>query len=132
MKKGFADDIETLTLENTDFRRVLYTGHNLQLVLMTLQPGEEIGAEVHDDRDQFFRIEEGTGKITIDETVHIVRADDAVIVPQGARHNVQCTGSGPLKLYTIYGPPEHIDGTVHKTCDDAKASHEHFDGRTTE
>lgn len=130
--KGFAEDIETLTLENTDFRRVLYTGHNLQLVLMTLQPGEEIGAEVHNDRDQFFRIEEGTGKITIDGTDHIVRADDAVIVPQGANHNVICTGSGPLKLYTIYGPPEHIDGTVHRTCAEAQASHEHFDGRTTE
>jgi len=132
MKKGFADDIETLTLENTDFRRVLYTGHNLQLVLMTLQPGEEIGAEVHDDRDQFFRIESGTGKVTIDGTDHIVRADDAVIVPQGAKHNVACTGSNPLKLYTIYGPPEHIDGTVDKTCADAKAAHEHFDGKTTE
>lgn len=130
--KGFADDIETLTLENNDFRRVLYTGHNLQLVLMTLQPGEEIGAEVHDDRDQFFRIEAGTGIITIDGVDNAVKADDAVIVPQGANHNVVCSGSEPLKLYTIYGPPEHIDGTVHKTCTEASASHEHFDGKTTE
>jgi mannose-6-phosphate isomerase-like protein (cupin superfamily) len=130
--KGFADDIESLTLANTDFRRVLYTGHNLQLVLMTLKPGEEIGAEVHEDRDQFFRIEEGTGRITIDGVAHMVRADDAVIVPQGARHNVECTGSGPLKLYTIYGPPEHKDKVVHRTCAEANAAHEHFDGKTTE
>ena len=132
MKKGFVDDIETLTEQNEDFRRVLYTGHNIQLVLMTLQPGEEIGEEVHDDRDQFFRIEAGTGQITIDGVVHTVRADDAVIVPQGASHNVTCSGSNPLKLYTIYGPPEHIDGTIHKTAAEAGASHEHFDGKTTE
>jgi len=91
--KGFVDDIETLTLANTDFRRVLYTGHNLQLVLMTLQPGEEIGAEVHSDRDQFFRIEAGVGEVTIDGKSHTVRADDAIIVPQGARHNVTADGS---------------------------------------
>jgi mannose-6-phosphate isomerase-like protein (cupin superfamily) len=132
MKRGFAADIETLTLGNEDFRRVVYTGHNLQLVLMTLQPGEEIGTEVHEDRDQFFRIEAGTGRITIDGIEHIVRADDAVIVPQGARHNVQCTGTNALKLYTLYAPPEHIDGTVHKTVAEAKAAHEHFDGKTTE
>lgn len=130
--KGFVDDIEKLTVENGDFRRVLYTGHNLQLVLMSLQPGEEIGAEVHDDRDQFFRIEEGEGVISIDGVDHKVKDDDAVIVPQGARHNVKATGSVPLKLYTIYGPPEHVDGTVHKTSDEADQSHEHFDGKTTE
>ena len=132
MKKGFAGDIESLTLANSDFRRVLYTGHNLQLVLMTLQPGEEIGAEVHEDRDQFFRFEEGTGRVTIDGVAHTVRADDAVIVPQGARHNVECTGSNPLKLYTIYGPPEHKDKVVHRTCAEAREAHEHFDGVTTE
>ena len=120
MKRGFADDIESLTLANTDFRKVLYTGHNLQLVLMTLQPGEEIGAEVHEDRDQFFRFEEGTGRVTIDGVAHTVRADDAVIVPQGARHNVECTGSGPLKLYTIYAPPEHKPGTIHPRKRDAE------------
>jgi len=130
--KGFVDDIEQLTVDNTDFRRVLYTGHNLQLVVMTLNPGEEIGAEVHDDRDQFFRVEQGTGVISIDGVDHAVKDADAVIVPQGARHNVKATGTGPLRLYTIYGPPEHIDGTVHKTCDDAHAAHEHFDGKTTE
>ena len=130
--KGFADDIESLTLANTDFRRVVYTGHNLQLVLMTLQPGEEIGAEVHSDRDQFFRIEAGTGQVTIDGVKHTVRADDAVIVPQGARHNVACTGTNALKLYTIYGPPEHKDKVVHRTASEAHAAHEHFDGVTSE
>jgi mannose-6-phosphate isomerase-like protein (cupin superfamily) len=130
--KGYVDDIERVTLDNSDFRRVLYTGHNLQLVAMAINPGEEIGAEVHDDRDQFFRIEQGEGVITIDGVEHRVEGDDAVIVPQGARHNVRATGSMPLKLYTIYAPPEHVDGTVHRTCDDAHAAHEHFDGRTTE
>lgn len=130
--KGFADDIESLTEANSDFRRVLYTGHNLQLVLMSIKPGEEIGEEVHDDRDQFFRIEAGEGEISIDGTVYKVKADDGVIVPQGAKHNVKSVGSEPLKLYTIYGPPEHLDGTIHKTCADANASHEHFDGKTTE
>jgi mannose-6-phosphate isomerase-like protein (cupin superfamily) len=130
--KGYVDNIEQATVDNGDFRRVLYTGHNLQLVVMSLNPGEEIGAEVHDDRDQFFRIESGEGVISIDGVDHRVKDDDAVIVPQGARHNVKATGTAPLKLYTIYGPPEHIDGTVHKTCDDAHAAHEHFDGKTTE
>ena len=130
--KGYIDDIEQATRDNSDFRRVLYTGHNLQLVVMSLAPGEEIGEEVHKDRDQFFRIEEGNGVITIDGVDHPVKDDDGVIVPQGARHNVKATGTAPLKLYTIYGPPEHIDGTVHKTRDDAKAAHEHFDGQTTE
>jgi len=130
--KGFVDNIEKLTEENNDFRRVLYTGHNLQLVLMAIQPGEEIGAEVHDDRDQFFRIEGGTGEIWIDGVCNPVKADDGIIVPQGANHNVKATGSEPLRLYTIYGPPEHVDGTVHTTCAEANAAHEHFDGKTTE
>ena len=130
--RGFVDNIERLTEENGDFRRVLYTGHNLQLVLMAIGPGEEIGEEVHGDRDQFFRIEAGEGQIWIDEVCHKVGPDDGVIVPQGAKHNVICTGSEPLRLYTIYGPPEHVDGTVHKTCEEASAAHEHFDGRTTE
>jgi len=130
--KGFVDNIEQLTEANGDFRRVVYTGHNLQLVLMTIQPGEEIGEEVHDDRDQFFRIEAGEGVIEIDGVAHRVKADDGVIVPQGARHNVIAGGSEPLRLYTIYGPPEHVDGTVHKTCAEAGQAHEHFDGRTSE
>ena len=130
--RGFIDNIERLTEENLLFRKVLYTGHNLQLVLMAIKPGEEIGEEVHDDRDQFFRIEAGTGTVSIDGIDHQVKADDGIIVPHGARHNVVATGTEVLKLYTIYGPPEHIDGTVHTTCAEAQAAHEHFDGRTTE
>jgi mannose-6-phosphate isomerase-like protein (cupin superfamily) len=130
--KGFVADIEKLTENNDDFRRVLYTGHNLQLVLMAIQPGEEIGEEVHDDRDQFFRIEGGEGEVWIDGVCNTVKADDGIVVPQGASHNVVATGSEPLRLYTIYGPPEHVDGTVHATSAEANAAHEHFDGKTTE
>lgn len=130
--KGYVDDIQTATLRNTDFRRVLYTGSNLQLVLMTLQPGEQIGEETHDDRDQFFRIEEGRGEVVIDGRRHQVEDDYAVIVPAGALHNVINSGSAPLKLYTLYGPPEHRDSVVHRTRSDAVADHEHFDGTTTE
>jgi mannose-6-phosphate isomerase-like protein (cupin superfamily) len=130
--KGFVDNIEKLTEDNELFRKVLYTGNNLQLVLMAIQPGEEIGKEVHDDRDQFFRIEAGSGTISIDGVDHQVKADDGVVVPQGARHNVIASGRETLKLYTIYGPPEHVDGTEHKTCAEARSAHEHFDGRTTE
>jgi mannose-6-phosphate isomerase-like protein (cupin superfamily) len=130
--KGFVDDIEELTERNSDFRRVLYTGRNLQLVVMSIGPGEEIGEEVHHDRDQFFRIEDGEGQVWIDGACHNVREDDGIVVPQGARHNVVNAGKEPLKLYTIYGPPEHVDGTVHRTCADARAAHEHFDGRTSE
>lgn len=130
--KGYVDDIEQVTTRNTDFRRVVYTGSNLQLVLMTLLPGEEIGEETHDDRDQFFRIEAGEGAILIDGKRHAVRDDFAVIVPAGALHNVVNTGTEPLKLYTLYGPPEHRDEVVHRTKADAETQHEHFDGRTTE
>lgn len=130
--KGFVDKIETLTEQNTDFRRVLYTGKNLQLVLMAILPGEEIGEEVHTDRDQFFRVETGSGEILIDGNVTEVQADMAMIVPAGARHNVRNTGSEPLKLYTLYAPPEHRHQTVHATKADADASHEHFDGVTSE
>jgi mannose-6-phosphate isomerase-like protein (cupin superfamily) len=132
--KGFCDDIEKLTEENQDFRRVLYTGKNLQLVLMTLQPGEEIGEEVHEDRDQFFRIEEGSGVIDIDGAENAVEDDIAVIVPAGARHNVRNTGDKPLHLYTIYAPPEHKDGIVQATKEEAEARHhdEEWDGGTTE
>ena len=130
--KGFVDDIEKLAEGNADFRRVLYTGKNLQLVLMSLGPGEEIGEEVHEDRDQFFRIEDGEGTIVIDGKRNAVEDDFAVIVPAGAKHNVINTGDEPLKLYTIYGPPEHKDGTVHRNKAEADAGHEHFDGKTTE
>ena len=130
--KGFVDAIETRTEENTDFRRVLYTGKNMQLVLMALRPGEEIGEEVHRDRDQFFRVEVGEGEVWIDGQQSRIESAVAIVVPAGARHNVRNTGDGPLKLYTIYAPPEHLDRTVHRTRADAKAAHEHFDGRSTE
>jgi len=132
--KGYCDNIEKRTVENEDFRRVLYTGHNLQLVLITLPPGCDIGEEVHPDRDQFFRIEEGTGAVDIDGIANHVEDDFAVIVPAGARHNVRNTGSQPLRLYTIYAPPEHKDGIVQATKEEAEARHhdEEWDGTTTE
>ena len=130
MKKGYIDNIDQATVANEDFRRVLYTGKYLQLVLMTLQPGEEIGSEVHEDHDQFFRIEEGRGEVHIDEKVTPIEDDFAVIVPAGALHNVVNTGDSPLRLYTIYGPPEHKHGTVHSTKADEQE--EHFDGQTSE
>lgn len=132
--KGYNDNIETLTTANEDFRRVLYTGDHLQLVLMTLQPGEEIGSEVHDGIDQFFRFEEGEGVVDIDGVANEVEDGSGVIVPSGARHNVRNTGKTPLKLYSIYGPPEHQDQVVQATKADAEARHadEEFDGKTTE
>jgi mannose-6-phosphate isomerase-like protein (cupin superfamily) len=132
--KGFHDDIENLTVENCDFRRVLYTGRNLQLVLMSLPPGCDIGAEVHEDRDQFFRFEEGCGQVDIDDNTYDVVDGSGVIVPAGARHNVRNTGDAPLKLYTLYGPPEHKDGVVQATREEADARHHHeeWDGATTE
>ena len=130
--KGYIGDIETLTEGNADFRRVLYTAKHLQLVLMTLPPGEQIGEEIHADRDQFFRVEQGEGEIWIDGAATRVKDGMAMIVPAGARHNVKCTGREPLKLYTLYGPPEHVDGTVHATRLAAQAAEEHFDGKTTE
>jgi mannose-6-phosphate isomerase-like protein (cupin superfamily) len=130
--KGFVGDIEDLTESNSDFRRVIYTGKNLQLVLMCLQPGEEIGEEVHKDRDQFFRVEDGAGEIWIDGHRTKVNEDDAIVVPAGARHNLINNGKKPMRLYTIYGPPEHRDGTVHATKADAFAHKHHFGGKTTE
>lgn len=132
--KGFCGNIERQTVDNEDFRRVLYTGHNLQLVVMTLQPSDEIGEEVHEDRDQFFRIEEGSGVVDIDGVPNEVTDDFAVIVPAGARHNVRNTSGAPLRLYTIYGPPEHLDGIVQSTKAEADRRHpkEEWDGKTTE
>jgi len=130
--KGFVDDIEKLTTGNTDFRRVLYTGKHMQLVLMAIPPGGEIGAEVHDTHDQFLRIEAGRGEVVIDGTTHAIEDDFAVIVPAGARHNVINTGDSALQLYTLYGPPEHRLDVVHPTRPDAESDDEHFDGRTTE
>ena len=132
--RGFHDDIERLTTGNSDFRRVLYTGGNLQLVLMTLPPGCDIGSEVHEDRDQFFRFEDGEGEVDIDDNTYRVGDGSGIIVPAGARHNVRNTGDEPLKLYTIYGPPEHKDGVVQATKEEAEARHhdEEWDGTTTE
>jgi len=131
--KGYVVDIEKETNKNTDFRRVLYTGKHSQLVLMSIKPGEEIGEETHEDVDQFFRFEEGEGKVIIDGVEHRVKDGNGVIVPAGARHNVINTSKlVDLKLYTIYSPPEHQDGVVHHTKEEAMVSEEHFDGRTTE
>lgn len=127
--KGFVNNIETLTEENTDYRRVLYTAKNSQLVLMCLQTGEEIGEEVH-HLDQFIRFESGSGQVTLDGVEHAVADGTAVVIPAGTKHNVVNTGSEPLKLYTVYSPPEHKDGTIHPTKADEKE--EHFDGQTTE
>lgn len=130
--KGFVDDIEDLTEENSNFRSVLYTAKKMQLVVMALKPGEDIGEEVHKDIDQFFRLEEGTGEISIDGTVSKIKSGTAMIVPAGARHNIKNTGDKPMKLYSVYAPPNHADGTVHATKAAAEASKEHFDGKTTE
>lgn len=130
--KGFIDDIEHRTEDNRDFRRVLYTGPNLQLVVMLLLPGEEIGEEVHEDTDQFFRVEEGNGEISIDGRVTKIESGSAALVPAGARHNVRNSGQKPLKLSTLYAPPEHADGTVHRTKSEADTGHEHFAGGTQE
>jgi mannose-6-phosphate isomerase-like protein (cupin superfamily) len=130
--RGFTGHIEDQTKNNRDFRRVLYTGPNLQLVLMSLEPGGDIGEEIHPDTDQFFRVEEGRGEVVIDGQVTRIGNDVAMLVPAGARHNVRNTGDRPLKLYTLYAPPHHADGTVHPTKADALASTEHFAGVTTE
>lgn len=133
MKKGYKDNIEKLTLENDNFRKVLYTAKHNQLVLMSLKPGEEIGMEVHGNNDQFFRFEKGNGKVIINETEYEVAAGDGVIVPEGAKHNVINTSSADdLKLYTIYTPPHHKDGIVRLSKEEAIANGPEFDGITTE
>lgn len=130
--KGYIDNIEQRTTENTNFRQVLYTGKHSQLVLMAIGAGEDIGMEMHSDVDQFFRFEEGDGKVIIDGVEHSVTNGTAVIVPAGAQHNVINTGSSPLKLYTVYSPANHKDGTVHATKADALADNEKYDGVSTE
>ncbi len=129
--KGFHLNIEQATIDNTDYRRVLYTSHYMQLVVMCLRPGEEIGNEVH-GLDQFIRVEAGSAKAVLNngETEYSLNADESIIVPAGNWHNIINTGSRDLKLYTIYAPPDHKDGTVEKTK--ADEVEEHFDGRTTE
>ncbi len=131
--KGYHVALESETLKNNDFRRVLYTGKHSQLVLMSLAPGEEIGMEVHSHLDQFFRFEKGEGKVIVDGNVYNVKDGSGAIVPAGAQHNVVNTSkTEALKLYTIYSPPEHIDKTVRHTKKDAEAMPEEFDGKTTE
>src|ERR1035437_8837740 len=130
-QKGFVQDIESLAIKNAEFRRVLYTAKHCQLVVMSLKPKEEIGAEVH-KLDQFFRVEEGSGEAVLNGVRTAIRAGFAVVVPAGLAHNIINTGSVPLKLYTIYSPPNHRDGVVHHTRADAAADNEHFDGKTTE
>ena len=129
--KGFVKDIESLAVKNDSFRQVLYTARNCQLVLMALKPGEEIGAEVH-KLDQFFRVEEGSGEAVLDGVRTAIQAGFAVLVPAGANHNIINNGSTPLKLYTLYSPPNHRDGVVHRTRADAEADTEQFDGKTSE
>lgn len=129
---GYVANIADLTKENTNFRRVLYSGTKLQLVLMSLEPGTEIGGEIHPDTDQFFRIEGGKGRVVIDGTTHKVGPGDGFVVPAGTHHNVICTGHQPLKLYTVYGPPHHEDQLVQKTRAQADASDETFSGKGTE
>ena len=128
---GFVQDIEKIAIKNKEFRRVLYTAQNCQLVVMALNPHEAIGAEVH-QLDQFFRVEEGTGEALINGVHTAIHAGFAVVVPAGARHNIINTGTEPLKLYTLYAPPNHRDGVVHHARADAEADTERYDGVTTE
>ncbi|MCH5597396.1 cupin domain-containing protein [Niabella ginsengisoli] len=113
--QGFHTNIESLTIENNNFRKVLYTASHMQLVLMSLLPGEEIGEEIHNENDQFFRFEQGEGKCIIDGNEYAVKDGSAIIIPSGAKHNVINTGNTALKMYTIYAPPHHKDGIVRST-----------------
>lgn len=131
--QGFYSKIEKDTLENNNFRKVLYTAKNSQLVLMSLKPGEDIGLEIHNDNDQFFRFEQGEGRVVIDGNEYIVKDGDAIIVPAGAEHNViNLSLTESLKLYTIYSPAHHKDGIVRATKEEAEENDEEFDGKTTE
>lgn len=130
--RGYVGNIEELSLHNENFRKVLYTAKHSQLVVMNLKPGEDIGEEVH-TLDQFFRCEAGTGKAVLDGVAHDIRDGFAVVVPAGVRHNIVNTSpDAPLKLYTLYSPPNHRDGVVHNTKAEAERDEEHFDGKTTE
>jgi len=129
--KGFITNIEETSLQNEYFRKVLYTDTRLQLVVMSLKPGEDIGEEVH-DLDQFIRIESGKGKAVLDGKEHDLVDGSVVVIPQGTRHNIVNTSSQPMKMYTLYAPPNHKDGTIHKTKAEAEGAEEHFDGHTTE
>jgi mannose-6-phosphate isomerase-like protein (cupin superfamily) len=130
--KGYVTNIEKDTLDNQDFRRVLYTAKNTQLVLMSLRANEEIGEETH-DLDQFIRVEAGQGLAVMDGVAHRLEDGSAIVIPAGTKHNViNVSDTDEMKLYTLYSPPEHRDGTVHKTRSDALAHEEHFDGKTSE
>ena len=132
-KRGYLVHLEKHTLKNANFRQVLYTAKHSQLVLMSLRPGEEIGEEVHESIDQFFRFEAGEGLVVIDGVPRRVRDGDGAIVPAGARHNVINTSQKEdLRLYTIYSPPEHQDRVVRRTKADAEAQPEEYDGKTSE
>jgi mannose-6-phosphate isomerase-like protein (cupin superfamily) len=133
MNHGYVGNIETQTLDNDDFRRVVYTAHNQQLVLMSIRPMEDIGEEVH-TLDQFFRCEKGEGKVIMNGEEHEIKDGFVVVVPAGVTHNlINTSATEPLKLYTLYSPPNHKDGTVHHTKAEAEADEsEHFDGKTTE
>ena len=120
--KAYFGHIEADTLANDNFRKVLFTGEHSQLVLMSLRPGEEIGLETHPHVDQFFRFEQGQGRVVVGDEEFSVADGDSVVVPAGSQHNVVNTGEGDLKLYTIYSPPNHPDGTVHQTKADADAA----------
>lgn len=131
--KGFYDNIEKLTVENENFRKVLYTTKGMQLVLMSLKPNEDIGEEVHNEHDQFFRFEAGEGKVVLDDNIYEVKDGDSVIVPAGSNHNIINTSSSEsLKLYTIYSPAHHKDQLIHITKQDAEENDLDFDGTTTE
>jgi mannose-6-phosphate isomerase-like protein (cupin superfamily) len=129
--KGYIANIESLALENEAFRRVLYTDKNSQLVLMSLLPGEEIGEEVH-DVDQFLRVEKGVGSAVVSDIPHAIADGSVIIVPAGTKHNIVNAGPAPMKLYTLYMPPHHRDGVIHRTKADAESDSERFDGKTTE
>lgn len=129
---GFVDDIESLSVKNDNFRKVLYTGKHCQLVVMSLKPREEIGEETHASVDQFFRVEDGVGETIINGKRRDLQPGSAIIVPAGSKHNIINTGDKPLKLYTVYSPPNHKDGTIHTTKTDAENDTEHFDNKTTE
>lgn len=136
MKKGYIKNIEEETLLNNSFRKVLYTGEHSQLVVMSLLPGEDIGKEIHEYNDQFIRIESGSGIAYIDGVETPVEDDYAIVIPAGSEHNVTNTGDTVMKLYTVYGPAEHLDGVVHETREIAEERHDsgldHFDGVVTE
>lgn len=130
---GYDTNIEAQTLENTNFRKVLHTSEFQQLVVMSIPVGGEIGKEVHDENDQFIRVESGEAEATIDGRKIKLGDDDVIIIPKGAEHNVVNTSADKdLKVYTIYSPPHHKDGTVHATKAEADADDEHFDGVTSE